>query len=302
MAIRNAQIGGIDYGEDNLDNADMNDTNDEIISRLQNTTTGHDHDGTNSKQIGDLTISSSICNFNTSTGHDHDGVNSKIVTEMKDLADIIGLTGATPTASKVNVQTFTANGTWTKPTGATRVYVINWGAGGSGGASALGHSAGGAGGAYTTAWFDASVLGATETVTIGSGGAAVSGTSSGNHGGDSSFGTHLVSGGGRRGAAGSNNAVAGLRFNLITSIQEYGGTGGSNTTVGSSSIFGGAGGGGSDGNNAGGTSIYAGNGGAGVDGGNGIAGSTPAGGGGASKGGTSGAGARGEVRVYTLLR
>lgn len=83
MAIRNNDVGGTDWSDGEILYAgDLNDTADEIIKRLQNTSTGHDHDGTDSKQIGDLTINSSICNFNTTTGHDHDGTSSRLIGDL----------------------------------------------------------------------------------------------------------------------------------------------------------------------------------------------------------------------------
>lgn len=50
MAIRNDNIGGTDWSDGEvLDAGDLNDTNDEIITRLQDTSSGHDHDGVDSK-------------------------------------------------------------------------------------------------------------------------------------------------------------------------------------------------------------------------------------------------------------
>lgn len=46
---------------------------------VKDTTTGHDHDGTDSKQIKDMDSSGATVTFNTTTGHDHDGTSSKFV-------------------------------------------------------------------------------------------------------------------------------------------------------------------------------------------------------------------------------
>lgn len=80
--------------------------------------------------------------------------------------------------SAVDVQKFIASGTWTKPPGAKWATAIFWGGGAGGGAgrrgaaaSGRGGGAGGGGGAKVTRSFDASLLGATETVTVGAGGA-----------------------------------------------------------------------------------------------------------------------------------
>ena len=137
----------------------------------------------------------------------------------------------------VNISTFTATGTWTKPAGVNVVYVMLLGAGGSGAsgpraistATATTAESGG-GGAKVEAIFDASMLGSTVAVTVGAGGVGISGSTStttavsveGNYGGDTCFGTsseyYLFAGGGTKGfATGSNhfknakNAV--LRWN-----------------------------------------------------------------------------------------
>lgn len=118
-----------------------------------------------------------------------------------------------------DVQTFTANGTWTKPTGAKIVEVFAFGAGGSGGAgggAAGGNSgsggSGGAGGGFSKKIINSSLLGATETVVVGvgyTGGVGSSGGSgtNGTDGGDSTFGTNKVIAKG--GAKGRGGAVSG---------------------------------------------------------------------------------------------
>ena len=81
----------------------------------------------------------------------------------------------------VDVQTFTGNGTWTKPTSFTpkAVYVKLWGAGGGGGAGAslatavvAKGGAGGGAGCFVREQYLATDLGATVSVTVGTGGPA----------------------------------------------------------------------------------------------------------------------------------
>ena len=47
------------------------------IKKLFNPTTGHDHDGTNSKKIAASNVDGLADYFDASTGHDHNGTNSK---------------------------------------------------------------------------------------------------------------------------------------------------------------------------------------------------------------------------------
>lgn len=81
-------------------------------------------------------------------------------------------------AAEADVQTFTASGTWTKPTGAKSVTVLLVGPGGGGGSGARGASgtaltggAGGGGGGITFATLPASALADAVTVTVPAGGA-----------------------------------------------------------------------------------------------------------------------------------
>lgn len=118
-----------------------------------------------------------------------------------------------------NVQTFSTVGTstYTKPAGARFVRAQIWSAGGGGGSGRKGlagtvRCGGGGGGSGQVAdfWFDASVIGATETVTIGAGGAgAASQTTNstnginGSAGNTTSFGARVVLLGGAAGSAGT---------------------------------------------------------------------------------------------------
>ncbi len=109
----------------------------------------------------------------------------------------------------IDVQVFTADGTWNKPTGtnSVEVWVIGGGGGGGGnvatGADACGLGGGGGGGSFDHIL---SGLGSTETVTVGDGGTAPSGLA-GTAGGTSSFGSHLQATGGD---GGTNFGATGL--------------------------------------------------------------------------------------------
>ncbi len=181
------------------------------------------------------------------------GANDTVL--IADSSTSVGVKWGTFTAT--NVQSFLAGGTWTKPGNATvssKVMVEIWGGGGSGSSGGGNQEAGGGGGgAYNSGVFIASLLGATETVSIGAGGASVAGTV-GIVGGNTVFGTtvSLLSafggGGGGVGSSGASGGGGGGIFSAgATGSTEVGGAGGSFGWSGASSLFAGGGGTGSAG-------------------------------------------------------
>jgi hypothetical protein len=216
-------------------------------------------------------------------------------------------------------KTFTASGTFTKPPGYSDFGGLAWSGGNSGGKSGASSNAaaGGGGGGCFPFNLLASALAASETVTIGAGGAAQTGTGAGASGGSTSFGSWFTvfssgtpAGGGAIGFnAAVTTSVASVGFEGVAAIGSglssiYGG---SNASVDSSSasgnsIYGGAAGGGVTATNtlrSAGTSKMAGSGGSANTSTSGVDGTAPGGGGGATQTGTqSGAGARGELRIW----
>jgi hypothetical protein len=137
-------------------------------------------------------------------------------------------TFAVPPNYAPNIQVFTSSGTWTKPSGYTSARRLVVGAGGGGGSGRRRANAtvgfgggGGQGGSFAEDIVSLSLLGATETVTVGTGGsgglAASADSTNGNAGGAgtiSSFGTantasYIAASGGNGGAAGTTVSAAG---------------------------------------------------------------------------------------------
>lgn len=150
----------------------------------------------------------------------------------------------------VDIQTFTADGTWTKPANAKMVHVIAIGGGGGGGSGRKGAAGtircgggGGSGGGFAEAWFPASFLGSTESVTVGQGGnnGTIQGTNStngnsGSNGTQSEFGGHLAAAGGALGAGGTattgTGGVAVFGWPNFHGVTDSLGSGGDASTTG----------------------------------------------------------------------
>jgi hypothetical protein len=173
-----------------------------------------------------------------------------------------------PVAPSIAYAVFSTVGasSWSKPAGAKRVRVQLWGGGGGGGGGGRGAAGtlvagggGGGSGACMNFEFNASLLGATETVTIGGGGNAGASASTdsstggtGGSGGLSSFGAWVTCYGGGGGVGGSQGAGAtgnagggGFQGNQGASASTSGAAGitGVPSTTTSSSMAGNGGGG-----------------------------------------------------------
>ena len=293
------------------------------MSELQ--VTSIDSNGTfqsNTLTVGQTTINSTAIaigsglTINTSTiSIGNSSVNTQLKSVLSEPSVVINGTTVTKLYSEVvNTQIFTADGTWTAPSWLTSnalVIVHMWGGGGGGNTNG-----GGGGGAFVFGYYKGNQVGATANVIVGLGGSQglVGGTSSfanstngifSAYGGGGCFGAvQGVGGGGGWFSAGSNTGTGGgaplggvsgsgqSTFGGGWSGESiYGGGGGRATSAGHNSIYGGGGGSGSS---SVGVSIYGGSG-----GNNTVVPTTPGGGGG-NGASYSYAGARGEVRVYTL--
>jgi hypothetical protein len=201
------------------------------------------------------------------------------------------LRGDSTWISQGSSQLFTSSGTFTAPTGVTKVYITMIAGGGGGGATATSDSnAGGGGGGEGIIKFPYTVVpGNNYTVTIGGGG--VGGDVAEEHGaagGNTVFDTITVSGGGAGqygGAAGSGGVANTINASGVTAGSFYsfaGGNGAAGATTigggGGGSLFGSGGAGGNDANGSNATGYGSGGGGGGRNtdsfkiGGNGTAG------------------------------
>ncbi len=126
-----------------------------------------------------------------------------------------------------NYQVFTSSGTWTKPLNVSWAYIVTVGGGGGGGlASVATGGGGGGGGGKMIKLLPTSVLGSTETVTVG---ASVASNIDGN---PSSFGTITYAFGGLKGITSAEGGAGGSAlFVNRTSATAFGGAGASAPAV-----------------------------------------------------------------------
>lgn len=166
-------------------------------------------------------------------------------------------------ARSTDIQEFTSDGTWTKPTGAKHIVVHLWGGGGGGSSGGKGQAntrggSGGSGGVYIKGEFDAADLSASESVTVGSAGSggasrtSTAGPASGTDGGSSIF-AGLTALGGSAGTttAGASKIAANVRVGPNIGIPGNGGAGQNSAagTAGERATTAGPGGGGGGGHN-----------------------------------------------------
>lgn len=138
-----------------------------------------------------------------------------------------------PGLLSINMQVFTANGTYTPTAGMEYCIVEVVGGGGGGGgiytfmgfATSFGAGGGGGGGGgYARGVFSAATIGASQAVTIGSGGGGGVGEANGSSGGTSSLGALCIATGGSGGTVGASSPPSFTPTNSVS-----GGSGGTGT-------------------------------------------------------------------------
>ena len=173
------------------------------------------------------------------------------MTKARELSDYTGLQAEIAAAGAVakglvSQQVFTASGTWTKPTGVTKVKVYITAGGGGAMSGANTHKASGGAGGTAIKVIDVSAI-SSVSVTIGAyGTSSISNTDAGN-GGSSSFGSHCSATGGTGGtynnvgwAGGAGGVGSGGDINLYGTGGEFE-TGANTTAAGGGSFWGGGG-------------------------------------------------------------
>ena len=165
------------------------------------------------------------------------GTASQVLSKVDGTDYNVTWTTASGGGGGADIQTFTTAGTatWTKPAGKTMAWVRMWsgGGGGGGGCSAVTTSArfgggGGAGGGFCEAHVPISLLGATETVTVGAGGtggasATTANGGNGSPGGNSVFNNFRAFAGSTSfGTGGTTTAGTGGAYTQ-SAVQSYNG-------------------------------------------------------------------------------
>lgn len=139
-------------------------------------------------------------------------------------------TAAVSLGFSLNVQTFTASGTYTPTTNMVFAQAVGVGGGAGGGGvaststSQFAQAGGGGGGEYAFGVFNAAAIGASKAVTIGAGGAGgTAGNNNGSNGGTSSLGALITMLGGN---GGIGSAASAISLNTAGGLGGTGGTGG----------------------------------------------------------------------------